>query len=143
MLRSMVWLAEAADGTRARFETTCGNAPAEVSDDDLLMALQAELRADFERDAIVRFALAYPGDAIDYVGGPLREPERRRRPVIGFEAHNREGVRTTPSRGRVRIGYASRARAKRRAGGLSDEQRRRAAGRASDPLEHEIIRAVC
>ena len=28
-------------------------------------------------------------------------------------------------------------------GGLSDEQRRRAAGRASNPREHEIIRAVC
>ena len=43
----------------------------------------------------------------------------------------------------ARQGQAGKASTSDGAGGLSNEQRRRAAGRAPNPREHEIIQAVC
>jgi hypothetical protein len=91
-LRTMVWLTEDAGGRREQFETAC-HGPLELSDDAVLGALVEELREDFGRAGVVRFSVAYPGEAVDFVAaGPLCRPEQRRREVIGFEAHNIDDV---------------------------------------------------
>jgi hypothetical protein len=89
--RAMVWLTESMDGRRERFETQCCG-PLELPDDMLLWALVAELREDFARDGVVRFALAFPADRVDLEPGPLVNPKRQRLPVVGFEGHNINGV---------------------------------------------------
>jgi hypothetical protein len=70
---TMLWITENADGRREQFETEC-RAPVELSDDTLLAALVADMRADFARDGVVRFAVAYPGQAVDFAAGPLANP---------------------------------------------------------------------
>lgn len=83
----MLWLTESADGERQQFETQCSGPP-EVPDNELLATLVAELRVDFARDHVVRFAVAYPGDVFDFAPGPLRNPLERKREVIAIEVHN-------------------------------------------------------
>jgi hypothetical protein len=90
-LRCMLWATEDGAGQRVQFETKF-TGPTEVGDDELLAALCDDLRADFARDGVVRFALAFPGDVLDFAAGPFRDPVQDRREVVALEAHNHEGV---------------------------------------------------
>jgi hypothetical protein len=99
----MLWLVQDVAGRQEQFVTTC-HAPDEVSDAQLLTALCDELRADFVANDITRFAVAFIGDLVDFVPGPLAAPpERQRREVVGIEAHNREGVHVGTHRQVIRV----------------------------------------
>jgi hypothetical protein len=65
--RTIVWLTEDAGGHRAQFETAC-SAPVEVSNAAALESLAAEMAADFARDRVKAFAVAYPATAHTPVG---------------------------------------------------------------------------
>jgi hypothetical protein len=65
--RTIVWLTEDAGGHRVQFETAC-SAPVEVSNAAALQILAAEMAADFARDRVKAFAVAYPATAHTPVG---------------------------------------------------------------------------
>jgi len=87
--RTVLWLTERADGTRAQIETDC-DAPPEASDGEVLDVLANEMGADFAYDGVVRFAVAYAATAHTFVTTLAREPQRRRLEVIAIEAHDFE-----------------------------------------------------
>src|SRR5262245_15715340 len=87
--KTMVWLTETSDGRRECFETACGATQAQATQEEVLAALAIELRADFERDGVVRFATAYPAHATDYQFTPHRKPVvREQGDVVVLEAHD-------------------------------------------------------
>jgi hypothetical protein len=82
-----LWLPVGADGPRDWFDTPL-HPPPGTPDETLLNTLARELREDFRRDGIIRFAVAFPADIVDFTGGPLRKPIEQRREIIAFESHN-------------------------------------------------------
>ena len=62
-LRTMVWCTETRDDRPRLFETACEVERVEISDQQALAALYAELRADFAADGVVRYAVAFPATA--------------------------------------------------------------------------------
>ena len=89
-LRTMVWITETKDSHRQMFETACEVRRAEVSDDQALAALCADLRADFAADGVVRYAVAFPASATITLRPSIlhRDSERRRHEVVAIEAHD-------------------------------------------------------
>jgi hypothetical protein len=88
-LRAMVWLTEDADGATQALDTPC-TAPAEVDDAAALKALVDEMRADFARDRITAYAVAFIGRVTFTAIGCailVRPPSVRRRVVV-IEAHD-------------------------------------------------------
>ena len=90
--RTFVWLTETRDGVRRSFETSCEVERLDVSDADALRALADEMRMDFERDDITAFAVAFPASMLQQMAPSILhlKPERVRREVIAFEAHDGE-----------------------------------------------------
>ena len=86
--RSMLWLTECSDGRRERSETDCGVSPEDASDLEVLTALVAEMRADFARDGVVRFAVAYPARAHGILNPLHDKPQTRAVDVVTIEAHD-------------------------------------------------------
>lgn len=74
------------------FESVCEVERAEISDDEALAALCAELRADFAADRVVRYAVAFPATATMtlWLSALHRDAERRKQEVIAIEAHDGE-----------------------------------------------------
>ena len=72
----------------SQFETEC-SAPDEIDDGAALAALRAELAADFARDGVVAYAVAYSGKVTYIVSGsaPLAQPASAKRRAIVVEAH--------------------------------------------------------
>ena len=64
----------------------------EISDQQALAALYAELRADFAADGVVRYAVAFPATAtITLWPTALHcDLERRKREIVAIEAHDAE-----------------------------------------------------
>jgi hypothetical protein len=90
VLAAMLWITQDANGKSTIFETEA-DAPDDISDAQLLEALTAELREDFRRDHVIRFAVAYEGLLHDVIGtGPLLSPTMRKREVVVIEAFNAE-----------------------------------------------------
>ena len=83
--RSMLWLTEMSDGHRERFETDCGASPEDASDLEVLTALVAEMRADFARDGVVRFAVAYPARAHGILNPLHNKPQTRAVDIISIK----------------------------------------------------------
>jgi hypothetical protein len=86
-----LWLMEDAGATRTWLKTEWIDAyPGENGDAEALAALRTELRADFSRDGIVRYAVAFPATATVV----LRESilhlngEVVRQQVVCIEAHD-------------------------------------------------------
>jgi hypothetical protein len=75
----MLWLTEDAAGQREQFETAC-HAPPGLTDDAVFAALADEMRSDFRRDGVIRFALAFAATAVDFAAGagPLADPVKQR-----------------------------------------------------------------
>jgi hypothetical protein len=88
-LRAMVWLTQTADGALAEFDTPCW-APKDIGDSVALGALQEEMAADFARDRIVAYAVAFIGwVAFTGVGSALlAQPPTVRRRVVVVEAYD-------------------------------------------------------
>ena len=88
--RTVLWLAELADGQREQIETGC-DAPPEATDGEVLDVLADEMRADFAHDRVIRFAVGFAGTAITFTTTLAREPVRRRCECVAVEAHDSEG----------------------------------------------------
>jgi hypothetical protein len=87
-LRTMIWVTISTDGRFAQFETSC-SAPDEIDDEAALAALRAELAADFARDGVVAYAVAYAAQ-VTFIGvgcAPLAQLGSVRRRAITIEAH--------------------------------------------------------
>jgi len=84
-LRSYLWMTEA-DGHQTIFETGCdGDAPDTASDRDLLDALRDTLRAEFTRDGVVRYGIAFAGHQVTVFEPPTPQ---LRVPCIALEVHD-------------------------------------------------------
>jgi hypothetical protein len=88
-LRGYVWLTEDVCNHRTWFETAA-SPPDGIDDVTALAALRTELRQDFARDGIIRYACAFPAHAtivrrqsILHLTG-----EELKHPVICLEAHD-------------------------------------------------------
>jgi hypothetical protein len=86
--RTVLWLAERADGERELAEMGCDDAPNAATDDEVLTALAADMAADFARDGVVRFACAYAGTAITFITTLAREPTTKPCECIVVEVHD-------------------------------------------------------
>lgn len=88
-LRTMIWLTISADRRFSQFETSC-SAPDEIDDGAALAALRAELTADFARDGVVAYGVAYSGKVTYIVSGsgPLAQPASAKLRAIVIEAHD-------------------------------------------------------
>ena len=87
----VLWIAEHADGQREVWETLCDNAPEAASDAEILDHLAAEMRAEFAKRGVVRFAVAYAANRVT-VSRPveqtyLLQPAEIRRAGVMLEAH--------------------------------------------------------
>jgi hypothetical protein len=90
-LRPLVWCAETKDGRRQVFETACEVKRGEISDDQALAALCAELREDFISAGVVRYGVAFPARAATTLRASIlhRDAERHDvREVVVVEAHD-------------------------------------------------------
>ena len=88
----MVWCTETRDDRPQLFETACEVERVEISDQQALAALCAELRADFAADGVVRYAVAYPATAtITLWPTALHvDIEHRKHEIVAIEAHDAE-----------------------------------------------------
>jgi hypothetical protein len=124
--RTMLWLTQCTDGTVEQFETSC-EAPIEIDDATALAALRTEMAADFARDGVVAYAVAYVG-RVTFIGvgcAVLARPPSVRRHAIVIEAHGagagHVAVRDIIAGVRPRLGALQRsARATGRFDGLLD-----------------------
>ena len=91
------------------FETACEVERAEISDDQALAALCAELRADFAADGVVRYAVAFPASATTLLRPSALhlEVERRAHEVVAIEAHAAD-AHLRAHRAIVRVGGVAR-----------------------------------
>jgi hypothetical protein len=89
-LRGYIWVAENEQGDRQWFETECEADPRKVSDAEGLAALRAELREDFARDGVVRYAVAFPARATTVIRQSILHlaGEVVRQQVVCIEAHD-------------------------------------------------------
>ena len=89
-LSTMVWCTESEDGRREMFETACEAERTEISDNEALAALCAELRADFAAEGVVRYGVAFPATATKTVWPSAlhRDAELRKHDVVAIEAHD-------------------------------------------------------
>ena len=78
----------------------------EISDDQALAALRAELQADFVADGVVRYAVSFPAAAttLSWPSALHLDTERREREVIAIEAHDTSGMSLRAHREIVVIG---------------------------------------
>src|SRR5262245_12829618 len=87
--RTILWSVEYSDGTREQIETEC-DAPLEATDGEVLDVLANEMGADFRRDGVVRFAVAYAATAHIFITTLARDPRRLQCDVVAIEAHDFE-----------------------------------------------------
>ena len=100
-------------GTRVKAEGA-GMFPIEVSDDAAIAALSAERRADFARNGVVRYAVAFEGWAIFGATAPLAAlPTLKRDSIVIEAAEGSTAVRLcVKSCGRRSVGLISRRSAR-------------------------------
>ena len=94
-LRTMVWCTESEDGRRQMFETQCEAERAEISDNEALAALCAELRVDFAVEGVARYAVAFPASATTLLWPSALhlDVERQQHDVVAIEAHGETHLR--------------------------------------------------
>jgi 1,6-anhydro-N-acetylmuramate kinase len=86
--RGVLWLTERADGTRELIETDCKASLEQATDAQVLDMLAAEQRAEFVRNGIAAFAVAYAAKAHTMVNVLLVEPQTRTADVVAIEVHS-------------------------------------------------------
>src|SRR5262249_17723292 len=89
-LPTRLWLAENPHGEREHPRPACSDAPLEATDSEVLDILANEMGADFRRDGVVRFAVAYAATAHIFITTLARDPRRLQCDVVAIEAHDFE-----------------------------------------------------
>jgi hypothetical protein len=125
-LRSVLWLTSYRDGQHEFSESMCC-APDDVDDATALDALRAEMAADFRREGVVGYAVAYSAK-VTFIGvglAILAHPPTVRRRAVTIEAHDAAesviGICDIVAGDRPQLGALQRSvRATGRFGGLID-----------------------
>jgi hypothetical protein len=98
-LASVLWQTEDAAGHRQLFETGCDAPESVASDAQVLVALAAEMRADFAKTGVTRFAVAYLAKRVTVIrpvnpAATTMQPRETRQRGVVIELHDgNAGVR--------------------------------------------------
>jgi hypothetical protein len=113
---SVLWLTEDAAGRRQLFETGCHAPESVATDAQVVAALAAEMRADFAKTGVTRFAVAYLARRVTVIRPvdptAAMQPKTTKRCGVVIELHDSDaGVRLfreiiRPPRGKPVLGAA-------------------------------------
>jgi hypothetical protein len=104
-LRAQIWLTAYPSGGYEWFETDC-SAPAHIDDAAALDGLRADMAADFKRDGVVGYAVAYSARVVFVTAGSaiFAQPQIARHHAITVEAHDAAGHSALGVMDIIRIG---------------------------------------